>query len=382
MADYGVYLNRWAKTRKLMEKAGVSALLLVPTTDLFYLTAQKGHINDRLTCFLLTASEAFFICPGFEKPTANKDLLLNSQPLVHSDGDDPCKMLTDLIAEKGGSGLTAVDTRIWGGVLLTLQERLPKQGWVDAAQIIRPLRMQKDEEEYQLLKKAQLLAGQALSELYKWGLEGRTEKEAAAQLTEFCTRAGLDKADWGPTVGSGPNGASPHHGSSDKIIARGDPVVIDFGGVYYGYQADMTRTPVIGKAKNEFKEVYQIVLQANEAAFKAPRPGLPCEQVDAAARYVIQQAGYGEFFTHRLGHGIGLDIHEDPYMVKGNTLPLAAGMSFSDEPGIYLPGNFGIRIEDILFMKENGVSGTDGGANGIDGEAERLTGFPHTLTEL
>jgi Xaa-Pro aminopeptidase len=144
-------------------------------------------------------------------------------------------------------------------------------------------------------------------------------------------------------------------------------VVIDFGGGYFGYQADMTRTPVAGKASSEFKEVYEIVLKANEAAFKAAQPGIPCEAVDAAARAVIQQAGYGEFFTHRLGHGIGLDIHEDPYMVKGNTLPIAAGMSFSDEPGIYLPDKFGVRIEDILFMKDTG--------------AERLTEFPHELKE-
>lgn len=349
-----------------MERSGAGALLLVPTSDLQYLTGFRGHISDRLTCFLLTAEEAFFLYPGFEKARINAELLDMADCKAHVDGDDPFGTLSSFIKDK--TGLIAVDNRMWSGNFLTLQDRLPKNRWLNASTILSPLRMIKDDEEYRLLREAQLLAGQALSDLYKWGLEGRTEKEAAAQLTEFCARAGLGKADWGPIVGAGPNGANPHHGSSGKIIARGDPVVIDFGGVYFGYQADMTRTPVIGKASDEFKEVYEVVLKANEAAFQAPRLGLPCEQVDAAARSIIQQAGYGEFFTHRLGHGIGLDIHEDPYMVKGNALPIAAGMSFSDEPGIYLPGKFGIRIEDILFMKESG--------------AERLTSFPHELTEL
>lgn len=354
-----------------MNEAGIDALLLAPTTDLRYLTGFSGHQSDRLTCFLLTAEEAFLLYPNFEKAGINAELADMAECRAHIDGNDPFAILASFIKDKIGrkaDGPIAVDNLMWSGNLLALQERLPKSRWLGASTILSPLRMLKDDEEYSLLKKAQVLAGQALGDFFKWGLEGRTEREAATQLTEFCTRVGLGRADWGPIVASGANGASPHHGASDKIIAKGDPVVIDFGGVYCGYQADMTRTPVIGPASDEFKEIHEIVLRANEAAFRAPRPALPCEAVDAAARTVIQQAGYGEFFTHRLGHGIGLDIHEDPYLVKGNTLPIAAGMSFSDEPGIYLPGKFGIRIEDILFMKDTG--------------AERLTEFPHDLREL
>jgi Xaa-Pro aminopeptidase len=261
-----------------------------------------------------------------------------------------------------------VDSRIWGGTLLTLQARLPKTRWLDAGKILRPLRLQKDAAEYEALKQAQLLAGQGLRALYEWGLAGRTEREAAAKLTEFCAEAGLAPADWGPIVAGGPNGANPHHESGGRVIATGDPVLIDFGGVYQGYQADMTRTSVIGKASAEFKAVYETVRAANQAAFETARPGLPCEAVDQAARAVISEAGYGEYFTHRLGHGLGLDIHEDPYLVAGNTRPLLPGMAFSDEPGIYLPGKFGVRIEDILFM----------GAE----KAERLTEFPRELTEI
>jgi Xaa-Pro aminopeptidase len=360
------YRKRWDRAREKMREENLPALLLVPTTDLYYLTGFRGHISDRFTGFLLTLERAFFLYPVFEKNQINRELLDSAECLPHRDGENPYEMFTGLLPQKDGP--IAADSRIWGSALLALQERLPKARWVDAGRVLAPLRMEKDGEEYRLLREAQRLAGLGLEELYKWGLEGRTEREAAAKLTEFCAQAGLERADWGPIVASGPNGANPHHLSGDRIISRGDPVVIDFGGVYGGYQADMTRTPVPGKAGEEFKAVYETVLAANEAALGAARPGRPCEAVDAAARDLIGRAGYGEYFSHRLGHGIGLDIHEDPYMVKGNTRLIRPGMAFSDEPGIYLPGKFGVRIEDILFVGEK--------------EAERLTPFPRQLREL
>jgi Xaa-Pro aminopeptidase len=361
-----IYKKRWERARGEMREAGVGALLLVPSTDLYYLTGFQGHISDRFTGFLLTPDRAFFLYPAFEKDRINRELSDSAERLPHRDGEDPYEMFTGLLPQK--DGLIAVDTRIWGSALLTLQERLPKARWLDAGKILIPLRIRKDEEEHRLLREAQRLAGLGLEKLYDWGLEGRTEREAAAKLTEFCSQAGLERAGWGPIVASGPNGASPHHVSGDRLISRGDPVVIDFGGVYGGYQADMTRTPVIGKATEEIRAVYGTVLAANEAAFRAAKPETPCQALDAAARDTIGRAGYGEYFSHRLGHGIGLDIHEEPYMVKGNTRLIKPGMAFSDEPGIYLPDKFGVRIEDILFMGEK--------------EAERLTPFPHELREL
>ncbi|MDR0998508.1 MAG: Xaa-Pro peptidase family protein [Treponema sp.] len=361
-----IYQKRWGRAREKMREGDIAALLLVPSTDLYYLTGFRGHISDRFTGFLLTLEGAFFLYPAFEKNRINPELLDSAECLPHRDGEDPYGMFTGLLPRK--DGIIASDTRIWGSVLLSLQERVPKARWLDAGKILIPLRIEKDEGEYGLLREAQGMAALGLEELYKWGLEGRSEKEAAAKLTEFCAQAGLEQADWGPIVASGPNGASPHHVSGDRLILPGDPVVIDFGGVHGGYQADMTRTPVIGKAGDEFKAVYETVLAANQAAFGAAKPGTPCEAVDTAARDLIGRAGYGEYFNHRLGHGIGLDLHEDPYMVKGNTRLIRPGMAFSDEPGIYLPGKFGVRIEDILFMGEK--------------EAERLTPFPHQLREL
>jgi Xaa-Pro aminopeptidase len=360
------YRKRWNAARELMDGAGVSALLLVPTTDLYYLAGFAGHIGDRFTAFLLARERAFFLYPAFEKAGINPELLDSAECIPHRDGEDPYGIFAGLLPDQ--KGVIAVDTRLWSGTLLALETRLPQARWIDAGTILNPLRLRKDAEERRLLQEAQRRAGAALEKLYAWGLAGRTEAAAAAKLTEFCCEAGLGRASWGPIVASGSNGASPHHGTSDKIIAKNDPVVIDFGGVYGGYQADMTRTPVAGKAGEEFRAVYETVFAANTAALQAAKPGVPCEAVDAAARRVIEQAGYGEYFTHRLGHGIGLDIHEDPYMVRGNARALQPGMAFSDEPGIYLPGKFGVRLEDILFMEENG--------------AERLTEFPHDLKEI
>jgi Xaa-Pro aminopeptidase len=362
-----IYQNRWKKARAAMAEAGIGSLLLVPTTDMRYMTGFRGHISDRLICLLLTADSAFVIVPGFEKARLNGELTGRAELISFNDGDDPYKMLADLLREKGG-GVTAVDNRIWGGNLLELQERLPQHRWVNAGALIVPLRMRKDEEEYRLIREAQHMAGRALAELYQWGLKGRAEKDVAAKLTEFLGGEGLSKASWGPIVAAGPNGAVPHWGAGERIIQKGDAVVIDFGGEYGGYQADMTRTPVIGKATDEFRQVYEVVFQANEAAFRAVKRGVPCEALDQTARAVITQAGYGAYFTHRLGHGLGLDEHEDPYMVAGNKLPLEPGMVFSDEPGVYLDGKFGVRTEDILILKEEGP--------------ERLTDFSHDLAEI
>ncbi|MDR0642392.1 MAG: Xaa-Pro peptidase family protein [Treponema sp.] len=365
MAD--IYQNRWEKARRAMAEAGIGSLLLVPTTDMRYMTGFRGHISDRLICLLLTMDSAFVIVPGFEKARLNRELTGKAEVISFSDGDDPYKILANLLREKGGRA-AAVDNRIWGGNLLELQERLPKHRWVNAGTVITPLRMQKDEEEYRLIREAQRLAGVGLAELYQWGLKGRTEKDVAAKLTEFLTGAGLAKSSWGPIVASGPDSAVPHWTAGDRIIQKGDAVVIDFGGEYGGYQADMTRTPIVGKATDEFRRVYEVVFRANEAAFHAVKRGVPCEAVDQAARAVITQAGYGVYFTHRLGHGLGLDEHEDPYMVEGNKLPLEPGMVFSDEPGVYMDGKFGIRTEDILILKEDGP--------------ERLTDFSHDLVEI
>jgi Xaa-Pro aminopeptidase len=186
------------------------------------------------------------------------------------------------------------------------------------------------------------------------------------RLNQLMTERGM--APMFGICASGPNSASPHYNTGERVIEAGDAVIFDWGGELNGYLSDMTRTVVIGEPSDEYRKVYDIVLRANQAAFAAVRPGVPCEDVDRAARDVITDAGYGEHFIHRVGHGLGLDVHEEPYMVSGNTLPLAPGMVFSDEPGIYLDGKFGIRIEDTVVCTKDG--------------AERINSAPRDLVVM
>ena len=184
--------------------------------------------------------------------------------------------------------------------------------------------------------------------------EGRREMDVAADLDRLLHEHGHDRVDF-TIVGSGPNSASPHHHSGDRVIAPGDAVVMDFGGVANGYYSDITRTVFVGEPTEEQRRVYDTVRAAQQAAFEAVRPDVPAHEVDRAARTVIEDAGFGEFFVHRTGHGIGIEIHEPPYIVEGNETPLQPGMTFSDEPGIYLPGKFGVRIEDQLVVTDDGA---------------------------
>ena len=180
-----------------------------------------------------------------------------------------------------------------------------------------------------------------------------TETQALQQLTTLTEKQGLS-VGWG-ICASGPNSAAPHYHTGERVIEKGDVVVFDWGGSIGGYNSDVTRTVVVGEPTEEFRKVYDIVKRANQATFEAVKPGVPLEDLDAAARDLITAEGYGDYFIHRVGHGLGLDVHEEPYLVAGNTDPLEPGMSFSDEPGIYIPGNFGVRIEDTVVCTEEGA---------------------------
>lgn len=217
------------------------------------------------------------------------------------------------------------------------------------------MRIVKDTEEEKLILESHNRCEKALYRLYQHGLEGMTEIEALGLLENYCKEEGLNILNGFNMVATGKDGALQHYDSKAVKIQKGDPVIIDFGYEYNGYLSDITRTPVVGWASEEVKEVYQIVKEANNAAFMQAKIGETCESVDRAARKVIEDAGYGKYFTHRLGHGLGMDIHEEPYMIEGNKRIIQNGYTFSDEPGIYLPNKFGIRIEDILIARPEGA---------------------------
>ncbi|MGH3037472.1 MAG: M24 family metallopeptidase, partial [Gaiellaceae bacterium] len=237
--------------------------------------------------------------------------------------------------------------------LLGLQQAVPQSNYVSMTGALPMLRAVKDAEELERLTAAGASADKSFEQILGVRFAGRRERDIGADLARFLRDHGHSEVDF-TVVGSGPNGANPHHEMSERTIEEGDMVVLDFGGIKDGYGSDTTRTVHVGEPTDEEREVHEIVRRAQQAGFEAVMPGIECQEIDRAARKVISDAGYGEYFIHRTGHGIGLTTHEPPYMVEGETRLLEPGMCFSIEPGIYLSGRFGVRIEDIVTVTENG----------------------------
>lgn len=360
-----LYDTRLARARQAMREKDIDLLLLTPATDLFYLTGMRGHLFERLACCIISKDEVHFISPVFELGNLREDA--RSLLCCHGwrDGEDPFALADGLLPRQGCT--IAVGAAVPSWVLLGMQALRPQYTWVSAEGLMRGLRMVKDEAEYALLKKAQQNSCRALCRLIEHGLCGMTELQAGKLLMQYSDEEGVDSPDGVPIVAAGPNSALPHHVTGDTVIRPGDVVVIDFGGENRGegYIADTTRVFAVKRMPEGLQEIYDIVMAANQAAFEAAKPGAVCEDVDKAARSVIEKTGYGRYFTHRLGHGLGLDVHEHPYLSAGSKHVIEAGNVFSDEPGIYIPGRFGVRIEDLLFVHPEG--------------AERLTPLDHTL---
>jgi len=271
--------------------------------------------------------------------------------------DDPIACVRGALqpGDRDGAIRVGISDHTRAVFLLRLQEALPQARFSPASDVLAPMRMVKDHEEIRILKEAQDMAARALDKLREVDFAGRSERQIAVVLKHICDDLGYGEG-YGAAVGSGPNGALPHLAPTERVIRRGDPVVVDFWATYNGYYSDCTRTLHVGPPSDEFRGVFETVRRANQAALAAVHPGVTCKSIDRAARQVISAAGYGERFTHRVGHGIGIDIHEEPWMVEGNDLILEMGMTFTDEPGIYLPGKFGCRIEDVVAVTETGGS--------------------------
>lgn len=345
--------QRRKRAQDLLEAAAIDILLVAPSGDLRYLTGYDAHPGVRPTLLMVTHDRTVMVVPELE---VAKTADLQDLPIAtYGETENPYQLLASQLDAAVSSPRAAISDRAWAGVLLRLQAAIPHASWVSATPLLRELRMRKTEGEVELLRRAGRMADSAFEQLVERRFAGRTERDIASDLRELVLDSGLEPADWGPIVGSGPNGASPHHTAGSREVHEGDAVVLDFGGVLEGYQADITRTVHVGSPDTEFRRVYDVVRQAQEAGVQAVRPGTSAQSVDRAARGVIDAAGYGPFFPHRTGHGIGLEAHEEPYIVEGNALELEAGMAFSVEPGIYLPGRFGVRIEDIVAVTAGGA---------------------------
>src|ERR1700722_3919417 len=334
--------------------AGLDALLLTPGPDLRYATGYAAKQLERLTCLAVPAAgEPFLVVSNLELPAARASRAgqLDLEIIGWDETDDPYELVAGRLGRVTSVGLA---DRMWALMTLRLRAAMPGARQDLASLALRGLRAVKDADEIEAL----LAAGQAIDRVHArvpgWLRPGRTELEVAADISDAIIEEGHAHADFA-IVASGPNAASPHHDPAGRMLAPGDAVVVDIGGTMpSGYCSDCTRTYVIGAPPPEFAEYYAVLQAAQEAACAAVRPGVSAEAVDAAAREPITQAGYGAYFMHRTGHGIGLESHEDPYIVSGNTEPLAAGNAFSVEPGIY-PGPHGARIGDIVVCTSDGV---------------------------
>ncbi len=345
--------KRIEKAQKEMQHRDVASMFIAPGSNLFYLTGIRAMSSERIYLFHVPASgKPTLLLPTFERLGA-EDSGVDAEILEWSDATGSDDATKQLISE--AKGAMAVDDQLWSAFLLDLQALTPNAKWSKASEIMRELRSRKSPEEVQILREAAAIADKTFAELTAQEFSGRKESEIASEIQRLLMLHGQEKMQFG-IVGSGENGAKPHHEASERVIQPGDAIVLDFGGTYKSYQSDMTRMAVVkgGALDPDFEKVHDIVNRANAAAHDAVYVGAKCGDVDHAARNVIEEAGYGEYFTHRTGHGIGIDIHEHPYIRQGSREVLDEGMAFSIEPGIYLPGRFGVRIEDIAVCTAAG----------------------------
>lgn len=343
--------SRFDKAREMMEKSGVDCLIVPPSSNLLYLTGYRGFMMERPAFLMLFMEQALYVAPSFELPALEAYVGDAVREIPWEEAENPYEKARQAAGNR--KIRAAIDFSAPVFLYYGLKNYFSDWEWYTDTDILQDMRCCKDPEETALIARAQELSSDAFRRLMGHGIGKMTELQTAELLKQYLEEEGLEASL--PIVAAGKNGASPHHGAGDYVIQKGDAVVIDFGGAYGGYHSDITRTLAVSRASEQFREIYHIVKKANLAAKEAIRPGITCGCADRAARKVIEDAGYGGFFTHRLGHGIGLDIHEQPYLVENNERILKAGNVFSDEPGIYLPGKFGIRIEDLLAVSENGA---------------------------
>jgi Xaa-Pro aminopeptidase len=345
--------ERLARVAEAVRASGLDVLLLTPGPDLRYVTGYDAKQLERLTCLAVPAQgDPFLLVPRLELKAAQASPAgaLSLEVLTWGETENPFGMISSAIGEPRS---IALSDRMWALHVLAFSDVFPAAEQRLASTVLSPLRMRKSAAEVGALK----AAGEAIDRVHAnvpgWLRPGVTERQVGAKIAEAILAEGNVQVDF-VIVGSGPNAASPHHEVSDRVIQDGDVVVVDIGGTMpSGYCSDCTRTYAIGQAPDDFMKYYEVLYDAQEAATTSVRPGVTAESIDRAARGIITDAGYGEWFIHRTGHGIGLESHEDPYIVEGNTIPLEPGMAFSVEPGIY-PGPHGARIEDIVVCTEDG----------------------------
>lgn len=352
-------MDRIEKYTETLNRSDLDGLVLIPGPSLVHASGLHFHLMERPVVVIFSKGNLpVILLPELEGQKL-AGLSFEIKPFFY--GEDPetwgetfATACRNLGLQKGAIGMEPRSLRMMEYTFL--HQALPDARFVDASGVITPLRLHKDEAELAAIRKAVEIAQDALLKTMPYIKTGVTEKEIASELTLHLLRNGSDpELVFSPIVSSGLNSANPHATPGTRQLQEGDLLVVDWGAVFEGYVSDLTRTFAIGKVDPLFTEIHQIVTAANEAGRNAARPGAPCSQVDEAARLVIEGGGYGRYFTHRTGHGIGLEGHEEPYMRQDNQQTLQPGMVFTVEPGIYLPGRNGVRIEDNMVITATGA---------------------------
>jgi len=350
-----VYADRLRRAAREAAARDVDALLITPSSDYTYLLGYAAPALERLTCLVLPAEgQPTLVLPLLEEPLARHELGALADRIAFvpwEERDDPFALVREVL--DSGTLRVALQDQMWARFALRLGAALDPAELVVASPVLSALRRVKSKAEVDRLRLAARAADDAMDAIRGERFSGRTEREVATRIRELLLEAGHDVADFA-IVGSGPNSASPHHEPGSRVIERGDAVVLDIGGVRDGYCSDTSRTVFVGDPPAEFAHLHDVLARAQLAAAAAVAPGVRAEDVDHAARHLIAEAGFGDAFIHRTGHGIGMETHEEPYIVDGNTEPLHVGEAFSVEPGIYIAGRWGARVEDIVVCTPDG----------------------------
>jgi Xaa-Pro aminopeptidase len=349
------FAERLSQAGRRAAHEGLDALLITPGPDLRYLIGYDAVPLERLTCLVIRAdADPVLVVPQLELLAAEASPAgaLGIAMRTWGEVDDPYSLVADLIP---GAASVALDNHMWAEKVLALRTAMPncRQALTDV--VVGEMRMRKDAAESAALREAGAAIDRVHALVPQFIRAGMTEAQVGGLIADEILAQGHERVDF-IIVASGPNGASPHHAVSDRIIEAGDAVVVDIGGTMpSGYRSDCTRTYVVGEPTAAFLAAYNALEHAQAAAVAHARPGVTCESVDAVARTVLAEAGLDHLFVHRTGHGIGLETHEAPYIVSGNDLVLESGMAFSIEPGFYLAGEYGARIEDIVVLSDTGA---------------------------
>lgn len=354
--DNDEYIDRLERAAALAASLGIDAVLVTPGPDLRYLTGYHAHALERLSCLVVPANgDVTLVLPELEVGTAVAspigNLPISLQPWQET--EDPFALTARVLSSPGTGSRIAVDDRMWAVKAIELRKAMPGAEQLAAGAVLGELRMRKSAAEVAALQFAGAAIDRVHAQVPTWLRPGRTENEVARDIADAILTE-HDTADF-VIVASGPNGASPHHMASDRVIEPGDSVVVDIGGTTpAGYCSDSTRTYSVGEPSERYLRDYEVLQHAQALACAAVAPGMSCEEIDAVARNTLADVGLVDLFIHRTGHGIGLETHEEPYIVEGNARRLEPGMAFSVEPGFYRANDAGARIEDIVVCGDDG----------------------------